>query len=202
MPRKTDDMIKFRSLLRLFLFCFLAVCLPVSVQAECRLPDFKAFESTQWELGDLLTYPDKKYGVAYPFAAAGAKGTFYVYDFDVAEPGQAAAKEQLSRAVQEIYQFFRETDPHSELSSPYLVPAVFHTNSRLVDKAVYYTLSSIDGFAVTIVSVRLLNGCFHKMRYTQAVKSTDFEGVADASKGFYILIQTMQQSLEKTEFFK
>ena len=175
---------------------------PVGAQAACKSPDFGTFESASWRVGELQTYPEDKYGISFPFYGSNAKGTFYIYDYAIEAPGKSDAEQQLALAVHEIVYFARQEGVEAGLSDPYLVPEIFHANSRLVDQAVYFLVSSGEGHSVTIASMALLNGCFHKVRYTQPVKSTDVDGVSEAFKGFYILIQTMQQALEATNFFK
>lgn len=191
------------AILRIVLAAFCPLFLsPSFALAACKIPDFALFESGSWHIGTPETYSDPKYGVSFPFKGDYAKGTFYIYDFGINAPDRSDAAKQLAYAVQEIEYFQRKMIPDVNLSDPYLVPDVFLDTSRLVEEAVYFTVSTKGQHKVTIASMALLNECFHKIRYTQSVGSKDTDSVMEALKGFYILIHTMQKSLEETTFFE
>lgn len=178
----------------------IALISAVPAHAECEVPNFRSFEHVRWSVGNPLHYDDAKYGFAIPFHAHHAKGTFYVYDFNVSDPTSRDADEQLSRAVYEVDYLTQKLIPGTKLSDPYLVPQEYYEGSSIVGNAVYFVTSFEATNTVTIASMGLLHGCFHKIRYTQPVSSTDPADIVDGLTGFSDLVHSMQEALLKTGY--
>ncbi|MEM9635329.1 MAG: hypothetical protein AAGA50_28655 [Pseudomonadota bacterium] len=170
--------------------------------AECKVPNFESFEHERWKAGDPLHYDDAKYGFAIPFHARHAKGTFYVYDFDISDPKPRDAEEQLSRAVYEVDYMTQKFSLETKLSDPYLVPREHYEGTGIADNAVYFVTSNEAAHTVTIASIGVLHGCFHKIRYTQPVASDNPEDVLVGLIGFSALTSSMQDALSKTGYLQ
>jgi hypothetical protein len=176
--------------------------LPAQAYASCLVPVFDTFEQQNWTVGEPQHYDNTKYGFAFPFHGRSAKGTFYIYDFEVVNPNQEDAEKQLSQAVYEIDYLTKKLSSDTRLSDPYLVPKEYYSGSDFIENAVYLVMSTDGTHAVTIASMGLLHGCFHKLRYTHSIKSIEPVDIADGFKGFSVLINAMQTALQKTDYIR
>ncbi|WP_305988149.1 hypothetical protein [Roseibium sp. MMSF_3544] len=170
--------------------------------AECRVPAFDAFQHPDWAVDQPVRYDDSKYGFSIAFHGRHAKGTFFIYDYGVSNPEAADAEEQLKQAVHEVYYIAEKLTPETVLSDPYLVPEKLYADIGFVDNAVYLTTSSNTGQAVTVASMGLLHGCFHKLRYTHPVQSLETVDISEGLKGFIVLIQEMNDTMTHTNYLK
>jgi hypothetical protein len=191
-----------KSFLRVWVPVLVALFLPAQVYASCMVPVFDKFEQQNWTVGEPQHYDNTKYGFAFPFHARSAKGTFYIYDFEVVDPSQEDADKQLSQAVYEIDYLTKKLSPDTKLSDPYLVPKEYFSRAEFIENAVYLVMSTDGSHAVTIASMGLLHGCFHKLRYTHSIKSIEFVDIADGLRGFSVLINAMQTALQKTDYIR
>ena len=169
----------------------------------CNVPSFQKFTNAKWNVDEPHYYDDSRLGFSFAFNAPLAKGTFYVYDLGISSDLENHWKEQFRKAVSDIFYRYEKQEPDAKLSNPIPVPNRLISHIKFINDAAFIVvLKKNTTNDMTIVSIGMINGCFHKFRYTQLISSSAKSDVAGGLMGFAEIVNSIQDALLKTDYLQ
>ena len=149
--------------------------------ADCKVHEFgtSLFKDKKWIVesrGDRWKvkaphfYKNLRLGVAFGFSSVRAKADLYIYDAGISNINEIDLEQQLRQAVSDIVHRYQRYDPDAELYE-LAYPKSMYSHISFINDALAIFVSKPSTDEVTFVSMGVANGCFHKVRYTQAVAS-------------------------------
>ena len=153
--------------------------------AGCKVPSFEKFTNAKWTVDKPYYFEDSGLGFSFQFDSPKATGNLYVYDLGISRDLEKDWKQQFKQSISDIYYHYEKEVPDAKLSNPRLVPDKLVSHLKLINVAAFIVVSKKPVEQLTIVSMGMANGCFHKFRYTQTMVSSEkTDVILDGLLGF------------------
>lgn len=192
-----------RNCLKSLLFSLgLSVCVSVSAQAACEEPQFDAFGAEGWQVEPPQYYPQAGLGFSYAFNSPGAAGTLYVYDMGLSSEEPRDWRAQLNQAISDIYRIYDTLDQQIVVSDSYKIPQEILSELTFANEGAFLFVSLGETHKITIATLGVVNGCFHKFRYTQDVSSNSEQGLLEGFQRFVPLVHAVEDDLSASGYFQ
>jgi hypothetical protein len=180
----------------------LTFLIPFNAYAICKVPSFEKFTNEKWTVDQPHYYDDSQFGFSFRFNTKEATGNLYVYDLGISSDAAKDWKRQFKQAVSDIFYRYEKQEPDAKLSDPMLVPNLLFSHLKLINEAAYIVVSRKPTYAISVVSMGMENGCFHKFRYTQLIASSDKSDVVEGLRGFAEIANSIHIALINTDYLQ
>ncbi len=171
--------------------------------ASCKVPSFKNFANAEWTVEKPYYYEDSGLGFSFQFNSPKATGTLYVYDLGKDSVLEKDWKQQFKNSISDIFYHYQKQIPDAELSNPRQVSKQLISHLKLINAAAFIVVSKKPMEQLTVVSMGIANGCFHKFRYTRTtVSSENPEVIGGGLLGFSEIINSIHSALLYTDYLQ
>lgn len=187
---------------RIIIATLVVFLFPFNAYAICKVPSFEKFANEKWTVDQPHFYDDSDLGYSFKFNAHEATGDLYVYDLGISSDIEKDWEQQFKQAVSNIFYRYKKLEPDAKLSDPMLIPNQLFSHLKLINIAAFIVVSKKPTYAISIVSMGLGNGCFHKFRYTQLIASSEKSDVAEGLRGFAEIANSIHIALLNTNYLQ